>query len=176
MTDPATSPAEPAAPAVVVMGVSAAGKSTVARALADRLGCPFVDADDLHPAANVAKMAAGEPLTDVDRGPWLDLVGAALARGAEAGGIVIACSALRRAYRDRLRATAPHAVFIHLDGTPELLAQRALARVGHFMPPALLASQLALLEPLAADERGVVLDVARTVPDLVDAAARALRG
>lgn len=166
-----------AAPRVVVMGVSAAGKSSVGIALADLLAVPFVDADDLHPPANVAKMAAGTPLDDDDRAPWLDVVGAVLA--AAPGGLVVACSALRCAYRDRLRALAPDAVFVHLHGDEAMLAARAAARAGHFMPPALLASQLATLEPLAPDEAGFVLDVAEPVPALAaDAASRlaAVRG
>ncbi|GAA1469285.1 gluconokinase [Microbacterium thalassium] len=148
-------------PAVVVMGVSASGKSTVAATLAARLGIPWADADDLHPAANVAKMASGTPLDDDDRRPWLAAVGARLAEGAASGGLVMACSALKRTYRDQLRASCPAAVFVHLDGSRALLAARAGARQGHFMPPALLDSQLAALEPLGPDERGVVVDIAQ---------------
>lgn len=158
-------------PAVVVMGVSAAGKTTVATRLARELGCRFVDADDLHPAVNLAKMAAGTPLTDDDRWPWLDLVGEALDAGAAQGGLVIACSALRRAYRDRIRALAPGALFVHLTGSEELLAERAAGRVGHFMPPSLLASQLALLEPIGLDERGLTIDVAAPADAIVAEAA-----
>ncbi|WP_353807514.1 gluconokinase [Agromyces sp. SYSU T00194] len=161
----------PAAPRIVVMGVSAVGKSSVGAALAARLGVPFADADDLHPRANVEKMAAGVPLTDADRAPWLDLVGDALA--ASDDGLVMACSALRRTYRDRIRSRAPETVFVHLHGDPEMLAARAAARTGHFMPPALLASQLATLEPLAEDEPGVAVDVAPPVERIAaDAAAR----
>jgi gluconokinase len=158
-------------PAIVVMGVSAAGKSSVSAALAHRLALPWHDADDLHPPANVAKMAAGHPLDDADRAPWLDLVGAELAAGAASGGVIVACSALRRAYRDRIRALAPQALFVHLTGADALLAERAAARVGHFMPPTLLTSQLATLEPLQPDERGVALDVVAPVADLAEAAA-----
>ncbi|WP_378144590.1 gluconokinase [Cnuibacter sp. UC19_7] len=158
--------------AIVVMGVSGAGKSLVGAALAARLGYAFVDADDLHPAANVAKMAAGIPLDDLDRWPWLDLVGAAIAR--REGGIVVACSALRVAYRDRLRAAAPDAVFLELDASPELLAARLGARRGHFMPAALLTSQLATLEPLGPAERGVRIDVAGTPAEVVERAVAAL--
>jgi gluconokinase len=154
---------------VVVMGVSAAGKSSVAVALAARLGLPVADADDLHPAPNVEKMRAGVPLTDADRAPWLDEVGAALA--ADDGGLVMACSALRRVYRDRLRDHAPGTVFVHLTGSRELLAQRAARRHGHFMPAALLDSQLRALEPLDADEDGIVLDVAASVDELAASAA-----
>lgn len=156
-------------PVVVVMGVSAVGKSSVARALARLLDSPWQDADDLHPAANVAKMASGEPLTDDDRWPWLDAVGHALADAD--GGLVMACSALRRSYRDRLRTLEPRAVFVHLSGSRALLAERASAREGHFMPSALLDSQLATLEPLDADEPGVVLDVSASVAEIATRAA-----
>lgn len=142
------------------MGVSASGKSTVGAALAERLGVPFLDGDDLHPAENVAKMASGRPLDDDDRMPWLDAVGGVLADAAATGGLVVACSALKRAYRDRLRAKAPAAVFVHLAGDPETLARRAAERTGHFMPASLLVSQLAALEPLDADEAGTAFDVA----------------
>lgn len=157
-----------------VMGVSAAGKSTVGTALALTLGVPFVDADDLHSDANRAKMAAGIPLTDDDRWPWLDAVGARL-RDERDSGLVVACSALRRAYRDRIREAAPGVVFVHLTGTPELLAARAGARTDHFMPPALLVSQLATLEPLEDDEAGLVADVAAPAGALVAAVAEGLR-
>ena len=153
---------------IVVMGVSAAGKSTVGRLLAERLGLPFRDADDLHPASNVQKMAAGAPLDDADRAPWLDAVGAELE--AATTGIVMACSALKRSYRDRLRAAAPSTVFVHLHGTGDLLAARAAARTEHFMPSSLLASQLAVLEPLAADEAGITVDVEGAPADIVDRA------
>lgn len=167
-TAPPTTPAESRLP-VVVMGVSAAGKSSVGIALAALLAVPFVDADDLHPPANVAKMAAGVPLDDDDRQPWLDEVGGVLSGAAS--GIVVACSALRRSYRDRLRLRAPRTVFVHLHGSDELLAARSSARSGHFMPSTLLASQLATLEPLGADEAGVVLDIAKPVDALAAEAA-----
>jgi carbohydrate kinase (thermoresistant glucokinase family) len=160
-------------PLIVVGGVSGSGKSTVGALLAERLGVPFADADDLHPQTNVDKMAAGIPLTDEDRWPWLATVGAELA-ASSATGLVIACSALRRVYRDAIRDAAPTTFFVELTGSPELLAERIGSRKGHFMPPALLASQLALLEPLQADERGVILDVAATPDQLVDGALAAL--
>lgn len=156
-------------PRIVVMGVSGCGKSTVATLLAARLGVPYVDADDLHPAANVARMSAGIPLTDDDRAPWLDVVAATLAAAPD--GLVVACSALRRTYRDRLRAGAPGTTHVHLDGAPELLAARIGARTDHFMPSSLLGTQLATLEPLGDDEAGIRLDVAATPDELADAAA-----
>ena len=152
-------------PLVVVMGVSGSGKSTVGAALARRLGVPFEDGDDLHPPENVAKMAAGHPLDDDDRRPWLDAVGTWLA-GHPAGGVV-ACSALRRAYRDRLRGHAPGVRFLLLTGSPEVIARRQADRPGHFMPASLLRSQLATLEPLRPDEAGVALDVDQGVDRIV---------
>ncbi len=146
---------------VVVMGVSGSGKSTVGLALAERLGVPFADADDLHPAANVAKMAAGHPLDDDDRRPWLELIGRWLADHPDGG--VVACSALKRAYRDGIRAHAADAVFLHLDGAHEVIARRQAGRPGHFMPASLLDSQFETLEPLGVDEAGVVVDVAEDV-------------
>lgn len=151
-------------PPVVVMGVSGAGKSTVGAALAGRLGAPFVDGDDLHPPANVAKMAAGTPLDDDDRRPWLEAVGAWLVEHPDG---VAACSALRRRYRDLLRHSAPSTRFLMLDGSPELIARRQAGRPGHFMPASLLASQLAELEPLGADEDGATVDVELGVEEIV---------
>lgn len=153
---------------IVVMGVSGCGKSTVAAALAAELGGVYLDADDFHPPANVAKMAAGVPLTDADRMPWLGVVGDAMAAATARGElVVVACSALRRAYRDVLRAAVVDTFFVQLDGPPELLAARITARAEHFMPPALLASQLALLEPLAPDERGSVVSIDAPVLEVV---------
>ena len=144
-------------PLVVVMGVSGAGKSTVGSALAGLLELRFVDADALHPPANVAKMAAGTPLTDADRWPWLDLVGTALADAGETG-LVVACSALKRSYRDRIRAAAPAVLFVHLTVPRPALGDRVASRPGHFMPASLIDSQLETLEPLEPDERGFTLD------------------
>lgn len=158
--------------AVVVMGVSGCGKSTVGRRLAHRLGWPFVEADDLHPPANVAKMTAGTPLTDADRAPWLRLV---RDRVDELGtDTVVTCSALRRSYRDVLRTGRAHVRFVHLAGAADLLGNRLADRADHFMPPSLLTSQLDTLEPLEADEDGLVLDVAQRPGHLVDAAIAAL--
>jgi carbohydrate kinase (thermoresistant glucokinase family) len=139
------------------MGVSGSGKSTVGLALADLLGVPFADADDLHPAANVAKMAAGTPLTDADRWPWLDLVGRALADAPQPG-LVVACSALKRSYRDAVRAAAPATEFVHLVVPRAVLGDRVANRPGHFMPATLVDSQLETLEALDSDEAGVVVD------------------
>lgn len=161
--------------AIVVMGVSGAGKSTFGAALAEALGRSFVDADDLHPAANKAKMAAGTPLTDDDRAPWLDAVAAA-ARAREP--VVVACSALKRGYRDRLAAGAPSIAFVELDLTREELERRLGGRRHEFMPATLLDSQLATLEPLQADEPGIRLDYGRAEPadESVRRAIRALEG
>lgn len=152
------------------MGVAGSGKSTVGALLAARLGLPFVDGDALHPPANVTKMAAGLPLDDDDRAPWLDAVGERLA----SGGVVVACSALRRAYRDRLREAAPAARFVLLHGTRELLAARLAARSDHFMPAALLDSQLATLELPTPGEEVRVYDIALPPAEIAADAARNL--
>lgn len=154
------------------MGVAGSGKTVVGRALAARLGRPFVDADDLHPEANVEKMRRGEPLDDDDRAPWLDTVGATLA---EAAAPVVACSALKRAYRDRLRAVAPGLRFVHLHGDRALIAERMAAREDHFMPQSLLDDQLATLQPLGGDEDAVVVGIDQAVDAIVEDAAARLR-
>jgi carbohydrate kinase (thermoresistant glucokinase family) len=153
---------------VIVSGASAVGKSTVGRALAGHLVVDFVDGDDLHPPANVAKMAAGVPLSDDDRWPWLDAIAAEMARSERT---VLACSALKRAYRDRIRAGAPHVVFIQLVADRSTLLARASAREGHFMPPELVDSQLDTLEPLQPDEVGCVVESTPGDPDATVAAA-----
>lgn len=161
----------PEAPLIVVMGVSGCGKSTVGALIANRLAIPFVDADSLHPLANIEKMAAGTPLTDDDRRPWLARVGEVLADAGRTGdGVVVACSALRRSYRDAISAVEPRVLFVHLSGTKEVLASRLQGRSGHFMPGSLLDSQLATLEPLQPDERGVVIDIDAPVADIVASA------
>lgn len=157
---------------VVVMGVSGAGKTTIARMLAVAYDVPFIDADDLHSDAARAKMAAGHPLDGADRRPWLQRVAAA---AHEAGDVVVACSALRRRYRDALRRGAPGVRFVELDVSRAELQQRVAARVDHFMPPNLLESQLATLEPLESDEAGVRV-TADADPATVAEAARVALG
>ncbi|WP_433521026.1 gluconokinase [Nocardia pseudovaccinii] len=151
------------------MGVTGCGKSTIGRQVAGMVGSEFLDADDLHSPSNVAKMAAGIPLTDVDRAPWLEAVRDWMSTRS-AG--VVACSALRRRYRDVLRSISAPVAFVHLDGAPATIRSRMVARRGHFMRPVLLDSQLALLEALEPDEFGLVLDagagpeeIARSVVD-----------
>jgi gluconokinase len=156
---------------LLVMGVSGCGKSSFGAALAEALALPFADADAFHPPANIAKMAAGMALTDADRWPWLDAIGAWLA-GQPAG--IAACSALKRAYRDRLRAAVPGLRLLHLAGDEALIAARQAARAGHFMPPSLMASQFATLEPPGPEERASVLDVTEPVALLVARAKAAL--
>ncbi|WP_441248691.1 gluconokinase [Kitasatospora sp. McL0602] len=168
--------AENRPPAVVVMGVSGVGKTTVARQLAERLGLPYAEADDFHPPANIAKMAAGTPLDDHDRAPWLAALAGWLGERRAAGeGGVVACSALKRQYRDTLRTHCPDAFFLHLSGGHALVEGRLAHRAGHFMPASLLDSQYAALEPLQPDEHGTVLDVDRTPAQLVEMAEAALR-
>jgi len=160
-------------PPVVVMGVCGCGKSTVGQMLAARLGLPFVEGDELHPAQNVRKMAAGSPLTDEDRAGWLDAIAARLTAAPD--GMVVSCSALKRRYRERLRAAAPALRFVHLHGPRELLAQRLAARRGHYMPASLLDSQLQTLEPPGADERAVELTIDHPPETLAALAAAALQ-
>lgn len=158
---------------VIVMGVSGCGKTTIGDLLARELGVRFLDGDSLHPVENVTKMAAGTPLTDGDRWPWLAIVGRELA-AAGPHGLVLACSALRSSYRDAIREQAPDTVFLHLHGSKEVLTARTEGRTGHFMPPALLDSQLATLEPLTAEEAGVVVDIAAPVGTVVEQAMSGL--
>ncbi|GGO38576.1 gluconokinase [Gemmobacter aquaticus] len=144
---------------VLVMGVAGSGKSAVAGRLAQAIGGSFVEADDHHPAANVARMAAGLPLTDEMRWPWLEAVASA-ALAAPPGPVVVACSALRRSYRDLLRERLGALPILHLHGTSALLAERLQSRQGHFAGVGLLDSQLATLEPPGVDEKALVLDIA----------------
>ncbi|WP_394552027.1 gluconokinase [Agromyces sp. MMS24-JH15] len=156
--------------ALVVMGVAGAGKSTLAAALAERLDAVFVEADDLHSVEAKAQMAAGMPLTDEDRWPWLARV-AARARDERVEGraVVVSCSALKRSYREFLtRVSGTELAFVHVHGTESQLAERIGARAGHFMPASMLTSQLATLEPLSADEHGFVVALELPVVDAVD--------
>ena len=157
-------------PPLVIMGVSGSGKTTAAQELAGRIdGARFLDADDYHSAANVAKMAAGIPLDDVARAPWLTAVGRAMRETTEQGATpVMACSALRRAYRQRIRAEEPEAFFVLLDVARPELERRMHARRGHFMPVSLLDSQLATLEPLTAGEPGITVRVTAPVGQVAD--------
>jgi len=159
---------------IVVMGVAGCGKSTVGADLAERLGAEFLDGDSLHPQSNIDKMASGTPLNDDDRAPWLAEIGRRFTASNSA--LVIACSALKRSYRDIIRSGDPSVVFVHLYGTRELLNERMNARPGHFMPASLLDSQLATLEPLQDDEAGIVLDIALSVEAIVDEVTLALSG
>ncbi|GLF96205.1 gluconokinase [Streptomyces yaizuensis] len=160
---------------VVVMGVAGTGKTTIGPLLAEALGVPYAEGDDFHPPANIAKMASGTPLDDGDRHPWLDAIGR-WAHGRAGLGGVVSSSALKRSYRDRLRAAAPEAVFLHLTGDRELIERRMSERTGHFMPTALLDSQFATLEQLAPDEAGHAVDVSGTPEEITARAVAALTG
>ena len=158
----------PAYPPMIVMGVSGCGKSTVGQKLASRLGLAFIDGDDLHPKSNKDKMAAGHPLNDDDRRPWLETIGEALAASVAAGTpAIIACSALKRSYRDLLRSCEPGTVFVHLSGSPELIQSRLDERSHEYMPPTLLASQLNTLEAIASDEAAVEVEVSLSPDEIV---------
>ena len=163
---------------IVVMGVSGSGKSTVGAALAQRLVVPFADADDFHPAANIAKMTSGHGLNDDDRYPWLEAVGEWLAEHCADGG-VMSCSALKRKYRDQLRRHCPSLMILHLSGSPEVIGRRQASRPGHFMPASLLKSQFDTLEPLEPDERNITIDVDQDIDAIIEtfvasSAARAI--
>lgn len=157
------SPAEPTA--IVIMGVAGSGKTTVGEALARELGWPFKDADAFHPAANIARMSAGVPLTDEDRAPWLAAIRSHLAAGLAAGtSCVVTCSALKQSYRDVLLVDPQRVRLVYLRGTPDLLRARLAARTGHFMKPGMLESQLAVLEEPSS---AVVIDIRRAPGEIV---------
>ncbi|MGH3889306.1 MAG: gluconokinase [Pseudonocardiaceae bacterium] len=161
---------------LVVIGVSGSGKSTVAALLARRTGCALADGDDFHPLSSIAIMAAGRPLDDTLRAPWLAAIACWLAERAARGQCaVVSCSALTRHYRDVLRGAGPDVRMVHLAAPRQLVAQRLATRRGHFMPLTLLASQYAALEPLAADEPGVTIDLADTPEQIVDEVLHAFR-
>jgi len=161
--------------AVVVMGVSGSGKTTVAELLATKLGWRFIEGDRLHPPANVEKMRQGIPLTDADRAPWLDRIGEELKRwAAEGESGVLTCSALKRAYRDRIRAARPDVRFVYLKGSEALIASRVAARHHEYMPASLLRSQFAAFEEPTPDEGVIVIDAAAAPEDEAAAAIAAL--
>ena len=154
MPNHAASPHSPP-PAIVVMGVSGSGKTSIGEGLAAHLGMPLLEGDQFHPKANIDKMSSGTPLTDDDRWPWLDAIATAMRDAPD--GAIVTCSSLRRVYRDRLRARAGRPVlFVFLDGSQATIAARLAERKGHFMPPSLLTSQFATLEPPTADEAGII--------------------
>jgi len=159
---------------MIVMGVSSSGKSTVGAALGEVLDIPFIDGDDLHPDSNKEKMRAGNPLNDDDRLPWLHRIGELIDAGlVEGHSTIVACSALKRSYRDILRRHAPNLVFLHLAGNPDLIGDRMAARDHEYMPTALLQSQLATLEPIQDDELAIIADIGGTPDEIVhDLAAR----
>lgn len=158
---------------VLVMGVSGSGKSTIGRRLAERMDATFLEADEFHPPANVAKMAGGAPLTDEDRWPWLDALADGIRRvQAEGRTVVVACSALKQAYRERLLAGhSDHAHIVHLAGEPTLIAERMAARSDHFMPPSLLSTQIATLE---SPDDAVTVDISAPPDTLVEMILRNL--
>ena len=164
--------------AIIVMGVSGCGKSSVGLKISDALGLQFVEGDQLHPASNVEKMSKGIPLTDDDRMPWLDLIGETMKEALDRGqGVIVSCSALRRAYRDRLRnAVNGNLFFVYLSGSKELLMKRMGERKGHFMPPSLLESQLATLEVPTGEPGVVTVDIDDTIDGIAKAALRDLSG
>lgn len=159
-----------ARPIIVVMGVCGCGKSAVGRLLAERLGCVFIEGDEHHPAANIAKMSAGTPLTDDDRAGWLATLAGFIEVAARRGdGLILACSALKRRYRDRLRGDGVPVVFLHLHGDKALITERMSVRSAHFMPTSLIDSQFAALEPPGAGEAAWTADIALPVETIVTA-------
>lgn len=174
---PAKDPLGTSPLAVIVMGVSGCGKTSVGEGLAARFQLPFMEGDELHPAANVAKMASGIPLSDKDRWPWLAIIGAEIRQSIDAGqGIIVSCSALKKIYRERLRETAGgRLVFVFLEGSHALLAKRMEARKGHFMPASLLESQLQTLENPSGELGVVTVHIDGGVDGIVNSAAHALR-
>jgi gluconokinase len=161
--------------AIVVMGVAGSGKTTIGEGLAEQLGWTYEDGDKFHPKSNVEKMSAGHPLTDADRWPWLQAIADEIDRVCKLGGnVVIACSALKRAYRDVLVHGRDHVRIVYLNGTYDLIASRLAARKGHFMPPALLESQFKTLQPPGDDENPVTVSIDGSVEAIVDDIVRKL--
>jgi gluconokinase len=170
-------PSIPATASIVVMGVSGSGKTSVAVELARRLGWDYVEGDDLHPAANVAKMAGGHPLDDEDRWPWLRRIAEVIGEHEAAGtGLIVTCSALKQSYRDRLRDGHPSVWFAHVDAPQAVIAERLQRRTGHYMPSSLLGSQLATLEPLTEEEPGRVVSGVGSVEETASQLLTDLRG
>jgi gluconokinase len=170
-------PSIPATASIVVMGVSGSGKTSVAVELARRLGWDYVEGDDLHPAANVAKMAGGHPLDDEDRWPWLRRIAEVIGEHEAAGtGLIVTCSALKQSYRDQLRDGHPSVWFAHVDAPQAVIAERLQRRTGHYMPPSLLGSQLATLEPLTEEEPGRVVSGVGSVEETASQLLTDLRG
>jgi gluconokinase len=162
--------------ALVVMGVSGSGKSTIADRLAERTGWKYEDGDNFHPPSNVAKMSAGHPLTDEDRWPWLNAIADEIARVCNKGEhVIIACSALKHTYRDVLLRGRDDVRFVFLKGTQELIADRLAHRKGHFMPPGLLTSQFNTLEPPEASEHVITASIDESVEAIVDGIVRQLK-
>jgi len=160
---------------LVLMGVAGCGKTTVGTALAMRIDAIYLDGDDLHPPANIAKMSRGEPLTDDERWPWLTLVGQRLAEPDEA--LILGCSALKRSYRDHIRREAGAPVtFVHLSGSRELIGARMAIRAGHFMPTSLIDSQFAALEPPESDEQSITVDIDAPLRTVVEQIAASIGG
>lgn len=166
---------DPAPNALIVMGVSSSGKSSIGKALAERLGWRFADGDDFHPKANVEKQRAGQPLTDEDRWPWLQSIADEIDRvTAEGGKLVVACSALKRVYRELLVHGRHDIRIVYLDGSKELIAKRMAARKNHFMPPSLLDSQFKTLEVPGNDERVIRVSIDDDIDGIVDAITKQL--
>ena len=159
----------------IVMGVSGVGKTTISRTLADRIGARYLEADDYHPDENRLAMQKGIPLSDAMRLPWLERLATAGERQRQDGAAVIACSALKRSYRDLLRSKIGKLQFIYLHGSRELIAERLMARTDHFMPPSMLTSQLSILEPPAADEDAIFIDVSPPKDALNDIVEQSVR-
>lgn len=169
LADDAAAPLPPSPDVIVVMGVSGSGKSTLAKGISALLGWEFAEGDAFHSEANVAKMRRGEALTDDDRWPWLEAIGDWISGKEQAGeSAVVTCSALRRAYRDLLRRGRPHVRFLHVQAPSEIIQGRMQHRSGHYMPPSLLPSQLATLEPLEPDEPGVCVTNEGTAAEVLD--------
>ncbi|TCU18936.1 gluconokinase [Rhizobium sullae] len=162
--------------AIIVMGVSGSGKSSIGEKLAEALSLRFIEGDQLHPASNVEKMSKGIPLSDADRMPWLDLIGEAMKDALAKGkGVIVTCSALKRLYRERLRAAAGgNLFFVYLEGSRELLTERMGHRKGHFMPSSLLESQLETLEAPTGEPGVVTVDIDGTVEGIAEEARKKL--